>query len=123
MNLYMSEDCQMRGQCGKGWFKFVLMVLVGIAAAGFVVMLLWNWLVPTIFGWQEIQFVQALGLMLLARLIFGGFRHGRDGFHAHWQSHMDDRWNKMTPEEREKFQSGMHRCWGHKNSEEPAEKV
>lgn len=113
----------MHGQCGKGWFKFVLMVLVGIAAAGFVVMLLWNWLVPAIFGWQEIQFVQALGLMLLARLIFGGFRHGRDGFHSHWRAHLDDRWNKMTPEEREKFQSGMHRCWGHKKSGEPAEKV
>ena len=35
------------------------------------VYLLWNWLVPTIFGLPEISFIQALGLIGLVKLLFG----------------------------------------------------
>jgi hypothetical protein len=65
--------------------KIVGFVILGaLAAAGFAflfgyfVMLLWNWLVPTIFGLTTITFWQAAGIVLLARLIFGGFKHGSD---------------------------------------------
>jgi hypothetical protein len=78
------------------WFKgirFVGFVIVGaVAAAGFAflfgyfVMLLWNWLMPGLFGLSTLTFWQAFGVILLARLIFGGFRHGHD-FHRGNYSH------------------------------------
>lgn len=46
--------------------------------ATYVVMRLWNWLVPALFNGPRLRFVQALGLFLLARLLFGfgGLQHG-----------------------------------------------
>lgn len=95
-------------KCGASCLKIGLLVVVGIAALGWVVMLLWNWLVPALFtGGQEIGYVQALGVLLLSKILFGGFR-GHCG-HGRWHHH---RWEKMTPEEREKFKSGMRGCCG-----------
>jgi hypothetical protein len=46
---------------------------------GEVVMHLWNWLLPMLFGWRQISFWQALGLLILCRILFGGFGgHGHD---------------------------------------------
>ncbi|MEJ2061285.1 MAG: hypothetical protein P8Y64_12495 [Gammaproteobacteria bacterium] len=104
---------------GKHWFKFVLLALAGIIVASLVVMLLWNWLAPTLFGLPHIHFFQALGLLILTRLLFGGFR-GRPGLF--WRRHMEERWNAMTPEEREKFRAGMRSRWGRGNTGESAEK-
>jgi hypothetical protein len=65
-------------------------------------------LMPPIFGWHTITFWQGLGLFLLSKLLFGGFhRHG--GGRNRWRQHMKDRWEHMTPEDREKFRNGM-RC-------------
>jgi hypothetical protein len=81
---------------------------------GEVVMHLWNWLVPTLFGWRQITFWQALGLLVLCRILFGGWGGGgsnRSG-HRRWRS---KRWEAMTPEEREKLrQDWRRRCgdWG-----------
>ena len=85
--------------------KFIVMGTVAAAAVGFVVMSLWNWLAPTIFGGRIITFWQALALLILTRILFGGFR-GRPGRRAHWRRRMMDRWEHMTPEEREKFRQG-----------------
>jgi hypothetical protein len=86
----------------------ILAVIVG-AALGFIVRGLWNALVPPIFGWHTITFWQALGLLVLSKILFGGFhRHGgRD--RGRWKQRIKDRWEHMTPEEREKFRNGM-RC-------------
>jgi hypothetical protein len=54
---------------------FVLFILLG----GVIVQWLWNWLLPDIFGLREISFWQALGLLALCRILFGGF--GRGGGH------------------------------------------
>ena len=56
--------------------KFILMVL--LAAAGFsaITMLLWNALLPCIFGIASINFWQALGLLALSRILFGGMGAG-----------------------------------------------
>jgi hypothetical protein len=78
---------------------------------GEVVMHLWNWLMPALFGWRIITFWQGLGLLVLCRILFGGFGgHGRHrpGF----RRGMHERWEGMTPEEREKFRQGMRRRWG-----------
>jgi hypothetical protein len=77
---------------------------------GEVVMHLWNWLLPMLFGWRQITFWQALGLLVLCRILFGGWGgHGSD--HSRSRRRWADRWDRMTPEEREKFRQGWRsRC-------------
>ena len=86
----------------------VLFVVVG----GEVVLHLWNWLLPALFGWRQITFWQAIGLLALCRILFGGWS-GR-GFHrSNFRRRMHQRWEQMTPEEREKFRQRMRsRCGG-----------
>ena len=54
--------------------KFVLFVAVAIAVFSLVVMGLWNWLMPTLFGLPAISFWQALGLLVLSKILFGRSR-------------------------------------------------
>ena len=78
--------------------------LVAAAAFGAVVMLLWNAIVPGLFaGAHTLDYPHALGLLVLCRILFGGF-HGHRGGHGrrHWAA----KWEAMTPEEREKFRHG-----------------
>jgi len=62
---------------------FAPLAIAGFAAfvfvGGVVVMWLWNWLMPPIAGWREITFWQALGLLTLCRILFGGFGGSRHG--------------------------------------------
>lgn len=82
-----------------------LLVVVGIAVLGWTVMTLWNWVVPALFvGARTIDFLHALGLLVLSRILFGGFRgHGGWRGRRNWR-----KWEAMTPEERERFQAA--RC-------------
>jgi hypothetical protein len=90
--------------------KVALFAIVLIAVLGFVVMSLWNSLMPPLFGLHLINFWQAVGLLLLSKILFGGFRGG-PGRHMYWRHRMRERWEHMTPEEREKFREGMRgRC-------------
>jgi hypothetical protein len=85
-------------------------ILLFIVVGGEVVMRLWNWLLPGLFGWRMITFWQAIGLLALCRILFGhhGWR-GRGG--SRFRRHMHERWERMTPEERDKFRYGMRgRC-------------
>ncbi len=86
--------------------KFIPLILVGIAVFGAGVMALWNWLMPAIFGLHTITFWQAMGVLLLSKILFGGFRGG-PGAHTHWRHRMMERWVEMTPEERAKFLEGL----------------
>jgi hypothetical protein len=89
----------------------ILAFLLFIAAGGEVVRLLWNWLLPTIFGWREITFWQAIGILALCRILFGGFgRHG--SHHSHFRHRLTERWERMTPEERERFRQTFRRRCG-----------
>ena len=89
----------------------ILGMVVFVAIGGEVVKLLWNWLLPTMFGWPQIGFWQALGLLALCRILFGGF-----GFHGSHRSRfrrrMEQRCESMNPEERERFRQGMRERWG-----------
>ncbi len=90
--------------------KFVLFAVLFVTVFSFVVMRLWNWLLPALFGWHLISFWQALGILVLSKILFGGFR-GRPGRHMYWRHRMAERWEHMTPEEREKFREAMRgRC-------------
>jgi len=89
----------------------ILAMVLFIAIGGEVVMLLWNWLLPQLSGWPQISFWQALGILLLCRILFGGF--GRNGFYrSSFRRRMAERWEGMTPEERERFRMGMRKRCG-----------
>jgi hypothetical protein len=85
-------------------------VIAVLALLSFAVMLLWNSLVPELFHGPTLQYWQALGLLLLSRILFGGLR-GR-GWHGHWRQRMwRERWENMTPEERERLREHLQpRC-------------
>jgi len=101
--------------------RFVVIGLLIAAALSFIVMQLWNHLLPEIAGVHTITFWQALGLLVLSKILFGGF-HRRGGPPAWgWKRRMAERWEKMTPEEREKFRAGWGRC-GHWSKEEVSER-
>jgi hypothetical protein len=100
--------------------KVLLIGTAAIAVFGEVVQQLWNWLVPGIFGWHAVSFAQALGLLVLSWILFGGFR-GRGPGGGSWRRGMRDRWEQMTPEERAKFKDGMRgRCGSRTAKNEPA---
>jgi Ca2+/H+ antiporter, TMEM165/GDT1 family len=107
----------MRANRLKWGLKIFALIVVAVAVLGLAVMSLWNWLAPDLFGWHPISFVQAVGLLILCRLLVGGFR-GRAGGHLHWRARLAERLEKMTPEEREKFRAGLHaRCGWHSGPE------
>jgi len=77
---------------------------------GELVMHLWNWLLPSLFGFRTITFWQTLGVLLLSRILFGSWAGGGGG---NRRSRRRDKWEKMTPEERERLgQSWRARCGG-----------
>jgi hypothetical protein len=107
-NMEQSKEKHMTShKVGKG-IKILLFALVAATAFGFIVMELWNALMPELFGWHKLTFWQALGLLVLAKILFGGF-HRHSGGHSRWRKDMRDRFEQMSPEERERFREGM-RC-------------
>ena len=91
-------------RCKVRFFGKALLALVAIAVLGWIVMTLWNWVIPAVFvGGRAIDYFHALGLLVLSRILFGGFR-GRGGWHGRgpWR-----RWERMSPEERENFLKGV----------------
>jgi len=94
--------------------KFVLFAAIAVAALSAVVMVLWNWLMPELFGWRVIGFWQAAGLLVLSKILVGGLR-GRLG-PMHWRARMMERWAQMTDEERAQFRAGMRRHCGRSES-------
>ena len=95
----------------------ILAIPVFIFIGGELVMHLWNWLLPPLFGWRQITFWQAIGLLALCRILFGAWGGGggshRSGMRRRMNERMDERWERMTPEEREKFrQTWRSRCAG-----------
>ena len=102
-------------QRGKGyWIKRAIFIPiaigVGVFIFGNVVMLLWNNLLPTLFSVSTITFWQAIGLIILSKILFGGFRGGH-GYHRCHGYRGYDRWMHLTEEEREKMKSQWNeRC-------------
>lgn len=101
----------------RNWSKrqrrlFLLLValpgfLLFVALGGFVVRELWNGLLPPLFGLPHVTFWQALGLLALSRILFGGF-----GLNGGSGSHYRRRWESMTPEEKERVRQRMRERWG-----------
>src|SRR5437016_1159590 len=96
MNLQRNEDKRMRRNWIARGVRMALFIALTCAVLGFIVMNLWNWLMPAISGWHVINFWQALGLLLLSKILFGGLRGGW-GHGKHWRRGMRERWEQMTP--------------------------
>lgn len=86
------------------WIFIAPLAILGIVLFVFIggesVKLLWNWLLPPLFGWREVTFWQALGLLALCRILFGG-----SGFRGSSRS-------KRTPEERERLRQRLRERFG-----------
>ena len=82
-------------------------IAVFIWIGGEVVMHLWNWNLPALFGWRQITFWQALGLFALCRILFGGFGLGGGAHRSNSKWRMGERCKPMTPEERERIRQGL----------------
>jgi hypothetical protein len=107
----------------KKWFFLAPLAGLGVALVifigGEVVMHLWNWNLPPLFGWREITFWQAISLFALCRILFGGSgpigsarSNIRRRMQERWARRMDERCANMTPEERERFRQRMRERWG-----------
>jgi len=94
--------------------RLIFLIPIGIAAislfafiGGSVVRLLWNALLPPLFGLPVVTFWQALGLLALCRILFGGM--WKNGMWQGGPRHTSG----MTPEERERFRQRLReRFWG-----------
>lgn len=99
--------------------RFIAFAILFIGFTGWVTMSLWNALLPEILGVSAISFGQALGLLALSRILFGGFRGpwNRAGFgdraaegRGRWKEKMAERWQHLTPEQRD----AMRQKWGNR---------
>jgi len=88
----------------------ILAMLAFVALGGEIVRLLWNWLLPPLFGWRQIGFWQAVGMLALCRILFGGFGfHNSDG--SSFRRRAAERRAAMSPEEQERLRQGVRdRC-------------
>jgi hypothetical protein len=95
--------------------KFMVFGVLALVLIGLVTQTLWNWLVPVLFTGPVITFWQALGLLLLSKILFWSF--GKGGGHwsnkrgGHWGYYWSEKWKNMTPEDREKFKQKMKDKW------------
>jgi hypothetical protein len=86
-------------------------MLVFITIGGEIVQQLWNWLLPPLFGWRQITFWQALGMLVLCRILFGGSGWRGSG-RSNIRRRMEERFEHMAPEERERFRERMRERFG-----------
>ena len=94
----------------RRWFwkglAFVGFAAAALAVFSWIVMLLWNALLPGLFGAPPLRYLQAAGLLVLSRILLGGLR----GHHGHWRHRAwRERWDSLTPEERERLREKYSR--------------
>jgi len=107
--------------------KVLVFVTIGAAAFGLIVMLLWNALIPGLFGGPALTFWQALGLLVLSHILlrgWGPWRHAGSWRHNRWRNKFEAKIAAMTPEEREQFREEWLRHCGHswgEHADKPSE--
>ncbi len=63
-----------------GWVLLAIVAGIGLALLfGYGLMWLWNWLMPELFDLPMLNFWQAVGIFVLAKILFGGSSHGGGG--------------------------------------------
>jgi hypothetical protein len=107
----MNEGLRVRRMRLFALAPFILLAFAAFAAlVTWIVMRLWNWLLPPMFGWHALTFWQALAMLALCRILFGGFgMHG--GPRSGMRRRMAERWERMTPDERERMRQSWRGRW------------
>jgi len=94
----------------KPGYKIALIIVFGLLAVlvfGYITMLLWNWLVPDLFGGPVINFWQTLGLLVLSKILFSGLGGKSGRGRGHWKEKLSN----LSPEDRELFKQKMKDKW------------
>jgi hypothetical protein len=82
-------------------FFFLTMAVLFAVILGTVVMWLWNAIIPEVTGFKPLNWWQAIGLLVLSRILFGGMRFGSGNSPwARKRKYWKERWQHMSPEER-----------------------
>ena len=109
---------------GMKVFKFILLAIAGVLVFAYIVYLLWNSLMPDLFQLKTITYLQALGILVLSKILFGGFRGAWNSGGKWkqekkiWRERMEAKMANMTAEEKEKFKRELaNRCGCDCNSE------
>jgi hypothetical protein len=130
MNEYKLINQKQSSMKYRWYYKIPFFVTLGVLAMiglGYLVMFLWNLLIPELFNGPVLTFWQAVGLFVLTKILLhsSGFNrhHGlfwNRGRYHYWKTRMEEKMASMTPEEKEKFTQewGRH-CrpgyWQHEN--------
>ncbi len=96
-------------------YFFLLLIPAFLAVLGGVVMVLWNAVLPDVFGWRRVTYGQALGLLVLCRILFGGFHFGPRRFGSPFGGpppHVREKWMRMSEEERANFKEAWRKRFG-----------
>lgn len=106
----------MRNRFGKRKLLFIPIFIAAVFLFGAIVMWLWNAILPAVIGVKTINLWQSLGILLLSKILFGGFHGGwRGGYGKRRWMEMKEKFASMSPEEKEKFKSEWrNRCAGWK---------
>jgi len=94
-------------------FFFILLFPALFLGIGAIVMLLWNAILPVVIHVESISYLQALGILVLSKILFSGFRHGYSGRNFHSPSkwhHLKEKWENMTDEEKAKYKEELKNC-------------
>ncbi len=83
------------------------LVILAVAVFGWITMSLWNWLIPELFNGPVLTFWQAMGLLVLSKILFSGLGKGGGHGKGHWKGS----WSRMSPAERERFKQRMEERW------------
>ena len=81
-----------------------LFIIIAVFAFGAITMLLWNWLVPALFSGPIISYWQALGLLVLSKILFstGPGKHHSHRSHSYnsgWKTHLRERVERHSSED------------------------
>lgn len=98
---------------------FIPFFFVGMAALViWVVMLLWNWLMPMLFDLSCITFWEAAGILLLSKILFGGFGGSKHKCHCQqnrtggWKDKFKHKWGHLSDEDKQKWEAKFAKKMG-----------
>lgn len=101
----------------RRFFFFPFIALFFLLGMGAVVMLLWNAILPPLVSVNAITYWQAVGLLVLCRILFGNFRKPgsfrppASDYRQHKMHEWKDKWRQMTPEERARMKDKWKQWW------------
>ena len=107
----------------KRFAFFVPLIIILIFGLGFVVQYLWNALLPEIIGVGTVTYWQAMGILVLSKILFGGFNGGKDKKSKRKNckkgkiSDLKEKWEQLDHEQKEKIKREWFQLDQHKDDQ------